>query len=74
MGSHTEVEPRSMLLTAREHDILILTADGCSAPVIARRLDCSAATVRTDLLSMFEKLGVTNRASAIDAGLQAGLL
>jgi len=74
MGSHTEVEPRVMLLTAREHEILSLTADGCSAPVIARRLDCSAATVRTDLLSLFEKLGVTNRAAAIDAGTRSGLL
>ena len=74
MGSHAEVEPRVMLLTAREHEILMLTADGCSAPVIARRLECSAATVRTGLLSIFEKLGVTNRADAIDAGERSGLI
>jgi two-component system, NarL family, nitrate/nitrite response regulator NarL len=61
-------------LTAQERQILLLTADGRSAPDIAGRLEMTAATVNTNLLSSFEKLGVTDRAGAVAAALQSGLL
>ena len=61
-------------LTAREREILVLTADGRSAPDIAWRLHLSAATVNTSLLSSFEKLGVRDRAGAVAVALQTGLL
>jgi two-component system, NarL family, nitrate/nitrite response regulator NarL len=62
------------VLTTREREILLLTADGRSAPDIAGRLQVSAATVNTHLLSSFEKLGVGNRAAAVAAAAQSGLL
>lgn len=61
-------------LTAREREILLLTADGRSAPDIAWRLQVSPATVNTHLLSSFEKLGVCDRAGAVAVALQSGLL
>ena len=61
-------------LTPREREILVLTADGRSAPDIALRLRLSPGTVNTHLLSSFEKLGVTDRASAVAAALEYGLL
>jgi two-component system, NarL family, nitrate/nitrite response regulator NarL len=61
-------------LTAREREILVLTADGRSAPDIAGRLHVSAATVNTNLLSSFEKLGVRDRAAAVAVAVQSGLL
>jgi two-component system, NarL family, nitrate/nitrite response regulator NarL len=74
MGIRTEVEPRSALLTPLEHEILQLTADGRSAPEIARRLQLTPMNVKTELLSLFEKLGVSDRASAVEAAERDGLL
>jgi two-component system nitrate/nitrite response regulator NarL len=61
-------------LTSREREILILTADGRSAPDIAWHLHCTPATVNTNLLSSFEKLGVRDRAGAVAVAQQSGLL
>ena len=61
-------------LTSREREILVLTADGRSAPDIAGRLHVTPGTVNTHLLSSFEKLGVRDRAGAIAVALQTGLL
>jgi two-component system nitrate/nitrite response regulator NarL len=65
---------RRVELTTREREILLLTADGRSAPDIAWRLKLSPATVNTNLLSSFEKLGVCDRAGAVAVALQSGLL
>ena len=61
-------------LTTREREILLLTADGRSAPDIAGRLQLTAATVNTNLLSSFEKLGVRDRAGAVAVARDTGLL
>jgi two-component system, NarL family, nitrate/nitrite response regulator NarL len=61
-------------LTTREREILVLTAHGRSAPDIAGRLHLSPATVNTNLLSSFEKLGVFDRAGAVAVAQQSGLL
>ena len=61
-------------LTAREREILVLTADGRSAPDIAGHLHVTAATVNTNLLSSFEKLGVRDRHDAVAVAVQSGLL
>jgi two-component system, NarL family, nitrate/nitrite response regulator NarL len=70
MGLRIGVEP----LTSREHDILRLIAAGWSVPDIARRLARTPGSVRTDLLRTFEKLGVTDRLSAVEAAEREGLL
>ena len=61
-------------LTPREREILLLSADGRSAPDIALHLQLSPSTVKTDLLSSFEKLGVYDRAGAVAVALQTGLI
>ena len=68
------VDVQPIDLTPREREILLLTADGRSAPDIAGRLQLSSATVNTTLLSSFEKLGVRDRAAAVAAALESGLL
>jgi two-component system, NarL family, nitrate/nitrite response regulator NarL len=61
-------------LTPREREILLLAADGRSAPDIAGHLRVSSAVVNTTLLSSFEKLGVYDRKGAVAAALESGLL
>lgn len=61
-------------LTPREHAVLALAAEGCSTPQIARRLNVAAATVKTHLQSIYTKLGVADRTSAVATALRRGLL
>jgi two-component system nitrate/nitrite response regulator NarL len=61
-------------LTPREREVLILTADGLSAPEIGFQLHVSAATVKTHMQSAYEKLGVSDRAAAVAAAMRQGIL
>jgi two-component system nitrate/nitrite response regulator NarL len=62
------------LLTAREREVLGLIADGRSTAQIAGRLHVSPTTVKTHLGNAYEKLGVSDRAAAVAAGMRRGLL
>jgi two-component system nitrate/nitrite response regulator NarL len=62
------------VLTPREREILNLTADGCSAPEIGRRLYLSTTTVKTHLQHLYEKLGVSDRAAAVASAMRRGLI
>ncbi len=62
------------VLTPREHEILALTADGHSAPEIGKQLHLSQSTVKTHLKSLYEKLGVSDRAAAVAESMRRGLL
>ena len=61
-------------LTARELEILGLTANGHSAPAIAAQLFLSPATVKTHLQKVYEKLGVSDRAAAVAEAMRRGLV
>lgn len=61
-------------LTRREHEVLERAATGLSAPEIARELSISTATVKTHLRSLYEKLGVSERAAAVAEAMRRGLL
>jgi two-component system, NarL family, nitrate/nitrite response regulator NarL len=62
------------LLSGREREILALIAEGRSAPEIGRHLHVSTATVKTHLLHLYSKLGVTERAAAVAGAMRQGLL
>ena len=61
-------------LTAREHDVLALLADGLSNRDIAARLAISEHTVKFHLASIFGKLGAATRTAAVQRGLRLGLI
>lgn len=61
-------------LTAREVEVLRLVAKGRTNAEIGRVLGISEATVKTHLLRMFNKLGVSDRTAAVTTALDAGLL
>ena len=63
-----------LLATARELEVLGLIARGCSNREAAARLFISEATVKTHLLHIYAKLGVKDRAAAVAAGFERGLL
>ncbi|MDX6689525.1 MAG: two-component system, NarL family, nitrate/nitrite response regulator NarL [Solirubrobacteraceae bacterium] len=61
-------------LTALEREILQLVADGLSGPGIAKRLSVMPRTVNTHLARIYEKLGVGDRARAVERGLRLGFI
>jgi DNA-binding NarL/FixJ family response regulator len=66
--------PGPELLSARELEVLTLVAAGSTNREAAQRLFISEATVKTHLLHIYAKLEVRDRASAVAAGYQRGLL
>ena len=66
-----ERAPRPAQLTEREQDVLELVAQGLTNREVARRLFISAATVRTHLEHIYEKLEVRTRAGAVAAAFRA---
>lgn len=65
---------RPLQLTGREQEVLNLVAQGHSAPDIARDLHLSTTTVKSHLHSLYEKLGVSDRAAAVAEAMRRGLL
>jgi DNA-binding NarL/FixJ family response regulator len=61
-------------LSAREIEILELVARGTTNREAAERLFISEATVKTHLIHIYAKLGVPDRASAVAAAYDRGLL
>ncbi|WP_199513604.1 response regulator [Nucisporomicrobium flavum] len=61
-------------LSQRELEVLGLIAQGCSNKEAASRLFISEATVKTHLLHAYAKLGVRDRAAAVAAAFELGLL
>jgi DNA-binding NarL/FixJ family response regulator len=61
-------------LSPRELEVLAMVAKGTTNRDAANRLFVSEATVKTHLLHIYAKLGVSDRASAVAAGYERGLL
>ena len=61
-------------LTEREQEVLKLIAEGHSAPEIGRQIHLSTTTVKSHLHSLYEKLGVSDRAAAVAEAMRRGLL
>lgn len=60
-------------ITVRQYEVLRLVAQGHSNDAVAKRLGCSAETVKKHLRVIFERLGASDRASAVATAIRAGL-
>jgi DNA-binding NarL/FixJ family response regulator len=69
-----QLQPGDGALTAREHTVLQLMAEGLGNKEIGSRLDISAHTVKFHVASVLAKLGARTRTEAVSAGLRRGLL
>jgi LuxR family maltose regulon positive regulatory protein len=61
-------------LSPRELDVLRLLASDLDGPGIARELTVSLSTVRTHTKSIYAKLGVNNRRTAVRRAAEFNLL
>jgi DNA-binding NarL/FixJ family response regulator len=67
------VEDR-ITLSSQQAEVLRLLSAGLSIPAIAMTMFISQSTAKTYVTRLYEKLGVTNRAQALMAAVQLGLL
>jgi DNA-binding NarL/FixJ family response regulator len=61
-------------LSARELEVLELIARGATNREVGAKLFISEATVKTHLLHVFDKLGVSDRTAAVATAIERGLL
>jgi DNA-binding NarL/FixJ family response regulator len=66
--------PAEEALSGREIEVLALVAKGASNKEVANQLWISEATVKSHLLHIFGKLGVTDRTAAVTKALERGIL
>lgn len=66
--------PEEEALSAREIEVLNLVAQGTSNKKIAKELWIGETTVKSHLLHIYEKLGVTDRTAAVTAALKRGII
>ena len=66
--------PEPQQLSAREAEVLRLVAKGSTNADIGRSLHISEATVKTHLLRVFGKLGVSDRTAAVTTAMDRGML
>jgi DNA-binding NarL/FixJ family response regulator len=64
----------STRLSEREHEVLLLLADGLGTAAIAERLFMSESTAKSHIGHIYQKLGVSNRAQALVTAMRIGLL
>ena len=61
-------------LTDREHDVLLLLAEGLNAAAIGAKLYLSESTTKSHIARIYQKLGAANRAQALVTAMRIGLL
>jgi DNA-binding NarL/FixJ family response regulator len=71
---HQVRQPVKETVSQRELEVLQLVSSGATNREVAERLFISEATVKTHLLHIYAKLGVNDRAAAVGAAFERGLL
>ena len=64
----------STRLSDREHEVLLLLADGLGSGAIGQELYMSESTVKSHIGRIYQKLGANNRAQALVTAMRIGLL
>ncbi|MEO8163935.1 MAG: response regulator transcription factor [Betaproteobacteria bacterium] len=70
-GSHAD---KTSPLTSRQHQILVLLAEGMPNKRIADSLGVTEGTIKQHLKDLFRRLGAANRTQAVRAARRLGLL
>ncbi|MGA8254979.1 MAG: response regulator transcription factor [Nocardioides sp.] len=68
------VSGESTALTDRDHDVLMLLAEGLGAQQIGAKLYLSESTAKSHIARIYQKLGAANRAQALVTAMRIGLL
>ena len=64
----------ALKLTARQHNVLHLMAEGHANKEIALKLDLSLSTIKTHVSAILESFAVDNRMKAVNEAIKMGLI
>ena len=74
LSNSAEPTTGDSLLTEREHEVLVLVAEGATTADIAERLFISQKTVKNHLAAVYDKLDVDDRTQAVVRAARLGLV
>jgi DNA-binding NarL/FixJ family response regulator len=72
--THTRTSENAETLTSREHEVLLLVAEGLPNKAIARELGISEHTAKFHVGSLLGKLGAASRTEAVTLATRRGIL
>jgi two-component system nitrate/nitrite response regulator NarL len=67
-------ERQTLELTQREHEVLSLAVQGLTVVAMGKAMHLSPATIKVHLSTLYAKLGVGDRASAVAEAIRRGLI
>jgi two-component system nitrate/nitrite response regulator NarL len=67
-------EPEGPVLSPREREVLQMIASGSSIPAMAKQLFLAPSTVKTHVQRLYDKLGVSDRGTAVAEAMRRKLL
>jgi two-component system nitrate/nitrite response regulator NarL len=73
-GLQVQAERQSLELTEREHQVLELAVQGLTVAAMGKAMYLSPATIKVHLSTLYAKLGVGDRASAVAEAIRRGLV
>lgn len=68
------MEAPEIRLTRREREIVLAILDGCTNRDMAKRFRVSEQTVKNQLSTLFDKIGVSSRLELALAAIERGLV
>jgi two-component system, NarL family, nitrate/nitrite response regulator NarL len=73
-GIQVKAESRTLALTDREEQVLALAVQGLTVAAMGKAMHLSSATIKVHLSTLYAKLGVGDRASAVAEAIRRGLI
>jgi two-component system response regulator NreC len=74
LAESNQVYKRVPMLTAREHEVMKLLAEGRTVREVASELSLSVKTVEAHKLNLMRKLDIHNRAHLVEYAIQTGVI
>lgn len=74
LGETSRARAEAFSVTAREHDVLLLVAEGMTNKEIGARLSITEDTVKKHVQNLIRKLGAADRTQAAITALRMGLI
>ena len=69
-----ELENTTVRLTRREREIVLAILDGCTNREMAQRFGTTEQTIKNQLSTLFDKIGISSRLELALAALKRGFI
>ena len=74
MATNPHELPQTICLTRREREIVLAILDGCTNREMAQRFGTTEQTIKNQLSTLFDKIGISSRLELALAALKRGFI